>query len=208
MFDNREDAAVRLAEKLKTKNFKNPIVIGILRGGGYMAKIVSGYLKIPFGVLPVKKVSPPQAPEAGFGAVVYDGTNIYDEEYARILGIDEEEIRDIVESKVQEARAQYEIYKDFVKENLADFSEVILLDDGVATGYTVLAAAEYLKKKKVMKTVLAIPIASSSAYEYVKKEFDDIICLNIVESVFFAVGMFYKDFRQITDEELLVFLIK
>ena len=203
-FEDRKDAALRLCERLKEEGITPDLVVGILRGGGYMAKILGECLNIPWGVLPVKKISPPESPESGFGAVVYDGTNVYDAEYARILGIDEEEIQEIIKVKVMEAKAQYELYKSFVPEELEE-KNVILVDDGMATGYTAIAGAKFIKERKAKKLILAVPVCSENAYNLVRENFDKIVCLEIVKSIFFAVGMFYKNFGQISDGELLEF---
>ncbi|MEO0138706.1 MAG: phosphoribosyltransferase family protein [candidate division WOR-3 bacterium] len=207
IFENREDAALKLCDELKGEDLSNTVVVGVLRGGGYMAKILGKCLNIPFGVLPVKKIAPPESPESGFGAVVYDGTYIYDQEYAKILGVDEDDLREIVEIKLLEAKKQYELYKEFIIEDYAN-KNVILVDDGIATGYTVIAAAKFIRKHNVNKLTLAIPVASDLAYELVKEYFDKIICLEVVRSIYFSVGMFYRDFKQFSDEELLEFLGK
>ncbi len=207
IFENREDAALRLCGELKGENLKNTVVVGVLRGGGYMAKLLGNCLSIPFGVLPVKKIAPPESPESGFGAVVYDGTYIYDQEYAKILGVDEDDIKEIVEIKLLEAKRQYELYKEFIIEDYTS-KNAILVDDGIATGYTVMAAANFIRKHNINNLTLAVPVASDLAYELVKEYFDRVVCLEVVRSIYFAVGMFYRDFKQFSDEELLEFLGK
>jgi len=137
--------------------------------------------------------------------VAYDGTNVYDEEYARLLGLDEEEIKEILKVKVSEAKVLYEKYKNFIPEDF-EGKKVILIDDGMATGYTVIAGAKFVRERKPKGLILAIPVCSEFAYNLVKEFFDKIICLEVVRSIFFAVGMFYEDFRQISDEELIEFL--
>lgn len=204
-FEDRKDAALKLCERLKEEGISGDLIVGILRGGGYMAKIVGECLGMAWGVLPVKKISPPESPESGFGAVVYDGTNVYDEEYARLLGLDEEEIKEILKVKVSEAKVLYEKYKNFIPEDF-EGKNVILIDDGMATGYTVIAGAKFVRERKPKGLILTIPVCSEFAYNLVKEFFDKIICLEVVRSIFFAVGMFYEDFRQISDEELIEFL--
>lgn len=207
IFEDRKEAALKLCEELKEKDLRNMVVVGILRGGGYMAKLLGDCLGVCWGVLPVKKITPPESPESGFGAVVYDGTYMYDQEYAGILGVDEEDIKEIVNVKILEAKKQYDLYKDFVLEDYGN-KDVLVVDDGIATGYTVIAAAEFIKKRKPNKLFLAVPVASSTAYDLVREYFDEVICLEVVKSIYFAVGMFYKDFKQFSDEELLEFLRK
>jgi Predicted phosphoribosyltransferases len=82
---------------------------------------------------------------------------------------------------------------------------VILVDDGMATGYTAIAGAKFIKERKAKKLILAVPVCSENAYNLVRENFDKIVCLEIVKSIFFAVGMFYENFVQISDGELLEF---
>ncbi len=206
-FENRKDAALRLCDKFKEEGISGDLVVGILRGGGYMAKVLGECLGVKWGVLPVKKMAPFESPESGFGAVVYDGTHVYDAEYAKILGLDEDEIGEIIKFKILETKAQYEIYKSFVPEEFSG-KDVILLDDGMATGYCAIAGANFIRKKNPKSLILAVPVCSEMAYNLAKGYFDRIICLEIVRSIFFAVGMFYEDFGQLFDRELLEFFGK
>jgi len=207
IFKDREEASLELSGEIK-KEIEVPektIVVGILRGGAYMSKIIGNKLNVDFSVLPVKKISPFESPETGFGAVVFDGTYIYDSEYARILGIDEEDIEMIVNIRLIDAKRQYEVYKDFIVEDFKD-KDVFLVDDGTATGYTALAAVKFIRKTEPRKVILAVPVISKTAYDYIKPYFDKIIALEVQDSIYFAVGMFYEDFRQYDDEYLLRFL--
>ncbi len=204
-FEDRKDAALKLCQLIKEKGYKVDVIVGILRGGGYMAKVMGEILGVPWGVLPIKKISTPEAPESGFGAVTYDGTYAYDLEYAKLLGLEEEDVEKILKLKLSEAIEQFEIYKDFVIENF-EGKKILLVDDGMATGYSAIVGAKYIRNKNPKRLYLAIPVSSQSSVEFVKEYFDEIFCLEKIKSVFFAVGMFYENFEQISDFWLLKFL--
>lgn len=202
MFEDRVDAASKLCQKLKKyKDSKDTIVVGLTRGGVVTAKVIADFLKLKLKALVVKKIGAPGNPEFAIGALVCAKDVYWNEDSLRQLQVSKLEKEELVrqkEKEVQELGRELKLkvtpfeYKD---------KNAIVVDDGVATGATVIAATKYLKRNKVRKIILATPVISSDILEIIKKYFDSTIFLN--SSVdFFAVGQFYKHFDQVSNQEV------
>lgn len=149
-------------------------------------------------------MAPLSEPEAAFGAIAPDGTIYIDEHLMRYMGVSEEELEIVKEKALSEIKRRI---KDFLKNKEPDVNgkDVIIVDDGIATGYTAMVAAMYVKKKGANNVYLAVPVCPADSISKVKKVFDDVFCLHPVETPFFAVGSYYQDFHQLTDEEMYKF---
>jgi predicted phosphoribosyltransferase len=206
IFKDREEAGKLLGEFLKSFNFdkENSIILAIPRGGVPVAYQVSKALNIPFSLVIVKKLAPLSEPEAAFGAIAPDGTVYIDEHLMRYMGVSEEELEIVKEKALSEIKRRI---KDYLKNKEPDVKgkDVIIVDDGIATGYTAMVAAMYVKKKGANNVYLAVPVCPADSISRVKKVFDDVFCLHPVETPFFAVGSYYQDFHQLTDEEMYKF---
>lgn len=203
LFQNRHEAGQKLAQKLKQyKNKKDVIVLGIPRGGVEVAFNVAKILKIPLSIVVTKKIGHPFESEFAIGAVSPDNNYIVDEHHATEAGTDY--IKNTVKEMSAEIRRRY---KEYTKGILPELKNkiVIVVDDGLATGHTMLAAIKYIKSKSPKKVIAAIPVAARDSFEKVKEAADEVVCLEI--PVFFAaVGSFYQDFMQLEDEEVKSYL--
>lgn len=203
MFENREQAGRLLALKLK-KVVKGEgfVVVALLRGGIILGKKISDYLKIPLFPLAVKKISAPLNPEMGIGAVTFDKTYYFNENIIRDLDISADYRETILGSKYKEAN----LLQKEVEENTEKISvrgkNVIVVDDGVAIGNTVICASLYLKKQKVKKIILATPVIGKDGVNSIKKYFDRVISLKIVSNLS-SVSEFYKYFPQVENREVI-----
>ncbi len=203
IFKDRQTAGKLLAEKLHFFNGRGTIVLGIPRGGVVVAAEIAKELKLPLDIIVTRKIPHPDQPELAIGAVDSDGQIIGEVgEYGRI--------REIVEKELAELKKREEKYRH-ARRPLAKLIEgkvVILVDDGIATGATTLAAINYLKRHGVRKIMLAVPVASREAVEKMIRElgeFGEVMVLETPEN-FAAVGQFYQEFQPVEDEEVIQLL--
>lgn len=199
-FQSRQEAGKILAENLKTFNLEdNLIVCAIPRGGVIVGAQIAKELKAKLTVLPIKKITTPVNPELAVGAVGPVSSPILDKPLISTLQIS----RSVLVAEIKKA-------KDEVKRRMAEYGVkkqnffgkiVILTDDGVATGSTINLAARLIKATKPEKLILAVPVAPTGKISQLKKKFDQVVVL-LTPADFTAVGQFYYDFPQVTDEEV------
>jgi predicted phosphoribosyltransferase len=202
MFKDRIDAGQKLANRLAKEYEKSDaVVLAIPRGGVVVGDQVARILQLPLDIVIPRKIGAPNNPELAIGAVA-PGTTIINEQLVEELEVPQEYIQAESERQKREiSRRMRDYLGNRISPNLRGKTSIIV-DDGVATGFTALAAIASVKSQHPKKTVLAAPVASTEAYKRLKKEVDEIICLR-VESLFFAVGQFYEDFEQTTDAEVV-----
>jgi putative phosphoribosyl transferase len=202
-FKNREHAAHLLVDRLSPyyKN-KNPLVLGIPRGAVPMAKIIADALGGELDVVLVRKLGHPLQPELAIGAIDENG-NVFLSDYAFEI---EPEYLDLEKNRqlevLQKRRAQYTPQRRPID---AHDRIVIVVDDGIATGSTMTAALRAVRAQKPMKLIGAVAVASDDAARAMLHECDAMFCLN-VSGEFFAVGQFFTDFSQVSDEDVAALL--
>ncbi len=202
IFKDRHDAGKQLSKKLgKYKSKKDVIVLGIPRGGVEVAFNVAKTLKVPLNIVVTKKIGHPSEPEFAIGAVS-PGNYIVNESYVKEAG--EEYIKQTVREMDREIKRRY---REYTKGEMPELKgkTVIVVDDGLATGYTMLAAIKYVKSKNPKKLIVAVPVAAQDSFERVREIADEVIYLHI-PTFFGAVGSFYKSFMQLEDEEVKFYL--
>ena len=197
MFKNRKDAGQKLAEKReKYQKIKNGVVVAIPRGGVVTGYEISKKLSLPLEVVVTKKIGAPGNPEYAIGSINRHG-DIFINEQLNISKdyIDQESIKlkQQIKKKLKKLKGndQQMDFKDKI---------VILTDDGIATGYTMLAAIKFIKSEKPKKIILAIPVVPADNVDKFRGLVDEFIYLEI-PVLFAAVGQFYEQFGQTTDEE-------
>lgn len=202
MFEDRTDAAVQLSETLIQFKKDDVVVLAIPRGGLPLGSIVAKKLQAPLDVVLTKKIGHPYHREYAIGAVSLENIILSDAVGVTKNYIEEETQR--IRQKLKKRQNQY--YKNRLPENLKN-KIVIIVDDGIATGNTILVTVELVKKFQPKKVVVAVPIASKSAIQKLKSSgnVDEVICLQ-TPSNFRAVGQFYKEFYQVSDEEAIQLL--
>lgn len=207
MFRDREDAGRRLADRLLGYKDKDALVLAIPRGGVPIGFEIAGRINARLDVIVLRKIPIPWNPEAGFGAVTADGTVVLNERMIEGLRMSEEQIRRAAEDVRAEIVRRTRLYRNGSME-LSDVAgrPVILVDDGLASGYTMLAAIQSLEKHKPSEVVVAVPVASSGAARLVRPRADEFLALTISERIPFAVADFYQQWRDLTDEEVLDYL--
>lgn len=198
MIKDRIEAGKLLGKRLSTLDIKEPIVLAIPRGGMIVGHEVAKVLNCKLDVVISKKITPPENPEYAIGAITYDGT-IYEGEYWNKFtdypNFDEE-----LDRKKIEVKRRLEEYRGTADYNLKE-KTIILVDDGIATGSTVFAILNWLNKQNVEKILLAIPVIPVSTHADIERKVSQIIALEIPFE-FSAVGQFYKEFDQVSDQEV------
>src|SRR3984893_6956590 len=201
-FRNRTDAGRQLAEKLAAyANRPGVLVLALPRGGAPVGFELARALGAPLDVFLVRKLGVPGYEELAMGAVATGGVRVLNDEIVRGLGISEHQIDAVVARELQELARRERLYRGDRPPPYIPGRTAILVDDGLATGATMRAAIEALRRQQPARTVVAVPTASADTCEALKAEADDVICAMTPEP-FFAVGHWYEDFTQTTDDEV------
>ena len=202
MFQNRRDAALQLADRLQRFLKENVVVLAIPRGGLPLGAIVAESLHAPLDVALSKKIGHPYNREYAIGAVSLDDIILSDSSR-----IDPSYITEETETIRQKLRKRYNQYYQNSSPLDLKGKTVIIVDDGVATGNTIMITAQMVSKKHPEKVVVAIPVAPRSAIENMESSsyIDEVICLETPYN-FHAVGQFYDQFREVSDEEAIQLL--
>jgi putative phosphoribosyl transferase len=208
-FIDRDDAGRRLAKALTHYKDRKPIVLALPRGGVSVAAKVAEALHAPLDLLLVRKIGVPFQPELAMGAVV-DGASpltVRNEDVIRIAGITEQEFATARDEQLKEIERRRKMYLGNRPHPELAAHTVIVVDDGIATGATTRAALQAVRLREPSKLVLAVPVAPTDTLEKLAGETDELICLETYEELG-AIGRFYSDFRQVSDDEVTELLAK
>ncbi|WP_146655650.1 phosphoribosyltransferase family protein [Labilithrix luteola] len=207
LYQDRVEAGRVLAKELR-KNRRNlapnVLVLGLPRGGVPVAYEVARALDAPLDVCVVRKIGAPMEPEFAIGAVAEDGVEVVDRDTVRWLGIAEEQLEALVETGKAEVEERVIRFRHGAPKDVRGMT-VILVDDGVATGATARAALLTLRARGAGRLVLAVPVGASETLQELASEADEIVCPQ-PRDVFMAVGLWYDDFSETTDEDVMVLL--
>lgn len=205
-FKNRHEAGIKLAEKLtEYKNNKDAVVLAIPRGGVEVGYEIAKSLNVKLDVIVTKKIGLPDDEEFAIGSVGPDKKVMLNEEAIKIYHVSEEYLKQKAREMGKEIERRYRAYKGkYELENLKG-KIVILADDGIATGFTTKAAIGYIKSKNPKKIILAVPVAPSRFIQGITKDVDTFVCLHSTDT-FFAIGHFYDNFRQLSDDDVKSYL--
>ncbi|MFE3176691.1 phosphoribosyltransferase [Amycolatopsis sp. NPDC059090] len=201
-FRNRADAGARLAAALAWREWADPVVFGLARGGLPVAAPVARELDAPLELLVARKIGAPGRPELGLGAVAADGPPFFDRAGLRALGLTVDDVAPLVDHARTEARDQVRRYLGSRVPRSPAGRDVVVVDDGVATGGTAIAALRALRSSAPLRLVFAAPVGAPSAVDKLAREADEVVCLREPEG-FRAVGEFYSDFSPTSDDEVL-----
>lgn len=206
MFRNRQEAGQLLARKFKKLKGQKVVVLGLARGGVVVAKEIANVLNAPLDALVVKKIGSSGNEELALGAVGPERIVIWDEDLCQRVGADEDYKEKALAIKSQEREEKEQFLRQGRKPLDLFKKTVILVDDGIATGATALAAVAWVKSQNPEKIILAVPVAPPDTLEKLRPQVDYLVCLK-VEIEFWAVGQFYKEFPQVSDEEVVKLLL-
>jgi putative phosphoribosyl transferase len=205
-FADRVEAGRLLAKELSSRNIvsspDSAVVLALTRGGVPVGFAVADRLRLPLDVVVVRKLGVPWQPELAMGAIA-NGTQILDDRTIRQLGIFADDIAEIVARELAEIDRREQLYRGGRQPVDLHGRTAIVVDDGLATGSTMLAAVRYVHRLGPARIVVAVPVGSKEALSLLRRnaDIDDIICL-ATPHLFFAVGEWYRDFPQVGDSEV------
>jgi len=205
MFRNRVDAALQLAEKLKDHELTNPLILAIPRGGIVTGAVLAQELGADLDVVLSRKLRAPWQPELALGAVSEDG-RVYLDAYALDVPDVTEDYLDIERGhQLAEIGRRKKLFRGARPQASVAGRSVIVTDDGIATGSTMMAALRVVKEQEPLEVIVAVPVAPPETLEELRRCCDEVVCLLSPED-FGAIGRFYADFTQVEDEEALAIL--
>ncbi len=202
LFVDRRSAGRALAESLAGHTDRGDVVVLALpRGGVPVAFEVAQRLRAPMDVFLVRKLGAPGHAELAMGALATGGTLVRNDQVIRGLGIGEEMIDRVVDTERRELDRREHAYRDDRAPLDVTGRVVLLVDDGMATGATMRAAIDAVRRRRPARVIVAVPVASERACQQMRLIADGVVCLS-TPSTFFAVGQYYADFAQTTDDEV------
>lgn len=208
-FDNRTTAGAALAKELMTRNIADPIVLALPRGGVPVALEVARAFTAPLDLVLVRKIGVPFQPELAAGAVV-DGDDpeiIYNDDVVRLTGLNREALQPIADRELKEIERRRALYlRDRIRLS-AKGRNVIVVDDGLATGATMRVALHALRRQSPSRLIAAVPVAPPDTIDSLRGEADEIVCLAQPEP-FHAIGLYYANFEQLSDEDVVRLLVE
>jgi putative phosphoribosyl transferase len=205
VFDSRSDAALKLADALSKYRGRDPLVLGVPRGALPMARLIADRLGGTVDVVLVRKLGAPNNPEFAIGAVDETGATVLDERNMSYSGADPSYVQAETERQrelMRKRRIQYTAHRDPIE---PAGRNVIVIDDGLATGATMIAALKALRRHQPARLVCAVPVAPADTVARVREHCDELVCLEVPDD-FYAVGQFYRYFPQVEDDEVIAAL--
>jgi predicted phosphoribosyltransferase len=201
LFVDRADAGAKLANALTEVATPGALVLGIPRGGVLVAAAVARALQLPLDAVVARKLGAPDQPELAIGAVTADGGRYLDEAMVRELNVTPQYLAAVTTAEQAEARRRERRYRGDRPPPALAGRDVLLVDDGLATGATMRAAARALRARQPAKIVIAAPVGSSPTVAALASEADIVVCLHTPEP-FYAVGAFYERFEPVSDDDV------
>jgi len=200
IFQDRADAAKKLAEKLEWLKKEEPIVLAIPRGGVVTGDVIATALGTKLDVVVPRKLGAPYNPELAIGAVMHDGSYFLNTDIIGMLNVPQDYIDAEIAVQMKEIERRLVRFRGSKKYELQG-KTILLVDDGIATGATMFAAAQWVKKQKPKKLIIAVPVGPTETIDKLKEVADEVIVL-LSPLLFGAVGEFYQDFAQVSDDEV------
>lgn len=205
MFQDRTDAGERLRTRLMDRDVDADIVLGIPRGALPVARPVADALDVPLDIVVASKIGAPSNPELAIGAVASDGSLWLNDDLVERLQIDDDYIEGQRDLEAEAAHQKADQYRESGRLPELSGKRVVVVDDGVATGATAMACLRRVQKADATHVVLAVPVGSPDSVRQLESEADEVISLQTPQD-FRAVGQYYRDFGQVSDEKAMAYL--
>jgi predicted phosphoribosyltransferase len=209
-FLDRADAGRNLAAALRKHQMRRPIVLALPRGGVAVGFEIANDLGIPLDIIVARKLGAPQQPELAIGAVAPGGVRILDEPAVHHLRISSEVVQELVDRETIEMQRRERLYRAGMSPTVAEAVDladrtIILVDDGIATGLTVRAAILSVRRLQPSSVIVAAPVCARETALDLRGEVDAVVCL-LIPAELHAIGLWYRDFSQLTDDEVIALL--
>ncbi len=205
MFRDREEAALLLAEKLKGRDFRDPLALAIPRGGVVTGAVLARELGAELDVVLARKLRAPEQPELAIGGIGEDGEVYLNHHAEEVLELNEDYLAAERRHQLGEIARRQRLFRAVRPAATVAGRSVIIADDGIATGSTMIAALRVIRAQKPHELIVAVPVAPPDRLADVRRRCDEVVCLYTPEA-FWAVGQFYQEFPQVTDEEAVELL--
>jgi predicted phosphoribosyltransferase len=202
MFRDREDAARQLAGRLKGRELHDPLVLAIPRGGVVTGAVLARELGAELDVVLSRKLRAPGQPELAIGAISEDGRVYLNHHAQAFLDLLEDYLSEERRHQLGEIARRKKLFRDVRPQAPVAGRSVIVTDDGIATGSTMIAALQAVKAQNPREVIVAVPVASPDRLQEVRRWCDDVVCL-LSPDEFWAIGQFYADFSQVEDEQAI-----
>ncbi|MGR6837278.1 phosphoribosyltransferase [Syntrophomonas erecta] len=206
MFTNRIEAGYKLAQAIAQNAIEFDIVLGIPRGGVVTAGVIARQFDCDMDIVASRKIGSPNLPEFAVGAVSPDGKIFVHPRLKQNNNFDDEIVAQIAQRVQGEINRRCRMFRGNRPPVLLKDRKVLLVDDGIATGFTVLASVDYIKRKGASSIAIATPVCPQVVFENLKEQVDQIIVLH-TEETFYAVSQYYDDFSPVEDEEVVTILM-
>ncbi len=206
LFQNRAQAGQKLAAALLPyRNAPNTLTLSLPCGGVVVGAAVAAELHLPHDIVVARKIGAPGNPEFAIGAVTALGEPLLDKETIQTLGVSQEYLERTIAEERAEAQRRLELYRAGKPALDVKNKTIILVDDGLATGATMAAAIKWLKTEQPSRIIAAVPVAPQDTLDIIAREVDEVVCLS-VPSYFGAVGAWYSEFPQVSDQKVIASL--
>lgn len=202
LFRDRVDAGQRLAKRLESYRHASPVVFAIPRGGVPVGAEIARWLDAELDVVVARKLGAPFHAELAIGAVTADGERFLSQDIISQLRVDDAYLEQITKEQGEEARRREQRFRGGRPPVDVKGRTALLVDDGLATGATMRAAARSLRKREPGRLVVAVPVGSREACAALRKDADEVVCLAEPDP-FYAIGLYYEHFEQVEDAEVL-----
>jgi putative phosphoribosyl transferase len=204
MFLDRTDAGRQLAKALAAYKEMAIVVYALPRGGVVLGVEVARFLEAPLDLIVVRKIGHPIQPEYAIGAVAEDGYVVTNPEETAVL--DRRWLERATAAELKEAQRRRALFLQGRRPVPVTGKTAVIIDDGLATGLTMLAAIHEIRQRRPEKIIVAVPVAAADTVEKLRPEVDDLVVLHVPEGWFGAIGAFYRDFDQVSDEEVIALM--
>jgi predicted phosphoribosyltransferase len=203
VFEDRTEAGRLLAHALMHLKSSNCMVLAIPSGGIPVASEIANALNLPVDLLIVRKIQIPFNPEAGFGAMSPDGEIILNEKLLHQLRLTEDEISTQIKKTFENIQQRNRLFREGKPYPHQERDIVVIVDDGLASGFTMLAAVTFMRKRGARKITVAVPTGSKNTIEFILPEVDELVCLNVRSGFPFAVADAYRNWYDLADKEVM-----